>query len=80
MAKIEALKIDYPLIPHTTLVDWLLGIVGIRNLPSRTSEVSGCPDDRLQVRGCAVSRNMLTTVIVVVVLIVLVIVLLQFLR
>ena len=27
-------RINYPLIPHTTSVDWLLGIVGIRNLPS----------------------------------------------
>jgi hypothetical protein len=34
LARIEALKIDYPLIPHTTGVDWLQGIVGIRNLPS----------------------------------------------
>jgi hypothetical protein len=41
---------------------------------------AGCPDGRLQVRGCVVSRNMITTVIVVVVIIVLVIVLLQFLR
>jgi hypothetical protein len=39
LAKIEALKVDYPLIPHTTGVDWLLGIVGIRNLPSSTREV-----------------------------------------
>jgi hypothetical protein len=37
-------------------------------------------DSRLRVRGCVVSRNMLTTVIVVVVIIVVVIVLLQFLR
>jgi hypothetical protein len=30
---------------------------------------AGCPDGRLQVRGCVVSRNMITTVIVVVVII-----------
>jgi hypothetical protein len=32
--KIEAPKIDYPLIPPTTGVGWLLGIFGTRNLPS----------------------------------------------
>jgi hypothetical protein len=41
---------------------------------------AGCPDGRLRVRGCVVSRKTLTTVIVVVVFLVLVIVLVQFLR
>jgi hypothetical protein len=36
IGKKEAPKIDYLLIPHTTGVDQLLGIVGIRNLPSST--------------------------------------------
>jgi hypothetical protein len=41
---------------------------------------AGCPNSRLQERGCAVSRSIIATVIVVVVLIVVAIVLLQFLR
>jgi hypothetical protein len=40
---------------------------------------AGCPEGRLQVRGCLVSRNMITTVIVVVLAILLIFVLLRYL-
>ena len=41
---------------------------------------AGCPESRLRVRWCVVSRKTLTTVIVVVVFLGLVMVLVQFLR
>jgi hypothetical protein len=52
----------------------------LRWAPAIMLVVQMADDGRLQIRGCVVSRTMLTTVIVVVVLIVVVIVLLQFLR